>query len=474
MRGILYVLILGTMLGNVVLDSSARAQEAPSVEGTQTIAVSERTEDADIERRLTDILASAGWYRGLGVEVKEGIVYLDGATASGNHRDWAGSLAAKTEGVVAVVNRIEVQPEFTLSLTPVIDELGRFGREALTYVPLALLALLVLPLAWLLARLVSALARRLLRKRVASPFLRQVLARAIALPVLLLGIYLILQVAGLTGLAFSVVGGAGMIGIVVSFAFRDIAENFLATLIMSIRQPFRRGDWITVAEHSGIVQSMNARSTVLLSAEGNHIQIPNATIFKTIVINYSTSPGLRTSVDIGIGYDDSVTHAQTLIHQVLTAHEAIIAHPEPMVLVDALGASTVNLKAYFWFDGQTIAGVKLRSAVLRQIKNTLTEAGISMPDEAREIIFPQGVPVVSPSEVSAVEPPQGVATPATPAPSNVVPASDNADVTSAEGGLETERRAIEQSIGTTTPPEGRTDLLGGNDSTRSHDEPPHQ
>jgi len=95
-------------------------------------------------------------------------------------------------------------------------------------------------------------------------------------------------------------------------------------------------------------------------------------------------------------------------------------------------------------------------------------------DEAREIIFPQGVPVVSPSDVSAVEPPQGVATPATTAQSNVVPASDNADVTSAEGGLETERRAIEQSIGTTTPPEGRTDLLGGNDSTRSHDEPPHQ
>ena len=94
MRGILYVLILGTMLGNVVLDSSARAQEAPSVEGTQTSAVSERTEAADIERRLTGILASAGWYRSLDVEVKEGIVYLDGATASGNHRDWAGSLAA--------------------------------------------------------------------------------------------------------------------------------------------------------------------------------------------------------------------------------------------------------------------------------------------------------------------------------------------------------------------------------------------
>lgn len=456
MRWLLHVLLLALSLVGTAL-----AQDATRLDGAQTVAVSERTDDGAIDTRLTGILDSAGWYRGLSVEVREGIVYLDGAATSGNHRDWAGALATKTEGVVAVVNRIEVQPEFTLSLSPVVDELSRVGREALTHVPLVLLSLLVLPLAWLLARLVAALARRVLQNRVASPFLRQVLARAIALPVLLLGIYLILQVAGLTGLAFSVVGGAGMIGIIVSFAFRDIAENFLATLIMSIRQPFRRGDWIAVGGHNGIVQNMNARSTVLLSAEGNHIQIPNATIFKTTVINYSTSPGLRTSVDIGIGYDDSVARAQRLIHEILTGHAAIIAHPEPMVLVDALGASTVNLKAYFWYDGHAIAGIKLRSAVLRQIKNTLTEAGISMPDEAREIIFPQGVPVVSLSQSSTPSSSASRVAPSTTATSEATfQAGDAADTTAAEGGLASERSAIEESVGETMPPEGQTDLLG--------------
>ncbi|PJI84497.1 BON domain-containing protein [Yoonia maricola] len=61
--------------------------------------------------------------------------------------------------------------------------------------------------------------------------------------------------------------------------------------------------------------------------------------------------------------------------------------------VDELGASTINIKTYYWFDGLEISAIKLKSALLRLVKSNLTEAGISMPDEAREVIFPDGVQV---------------------------------------------------------------------------------
>ena len=74
----------------------------------------------------------------------------------------------------------------------------------------------------------------------------------------------------------------------------------------------------------------------------------------------------------------------------------------PLVLVDQLASSTVNLKAYFWFDSKTYAPIKLRSALMRQTKQALLEAGISMPDEAREVILPKGLPIYGSAIVGVI------------------------------------------------------------------------
>ena len=65
-----------------------------------------------------------------------------------------------------------------------------------------------------------------------------------------------------------------------------------------------------------------------------------------------------------------------------------------MVLVEALGSSTVNLRAYYWVNVRDYSLLKVKSSVLRLVKLALMEAGVSMPDDAREIIFPQGVPLI--------------------------------------------------------------------------------
>ncbi len=325
------------------------------------------------------------------------------------------------------------------------------ARSFIVALPLIVLALFILPLAWWLSGVVARLARRLLAPRVDSAFLGDVIARAVAIPVFLVGLYLVLQVAGLTGLAVSLLGGAGVIGIVVGFAFRDIAENFLASLLLSIRRPFRSGDYIAVAEHEGVVQTMNTRSTVLLTIDGNHVQIPNATIFKNTIVNYTAAPARRVTADVGIGYDASVAEAQAVIAQVLRGHEAVLNDPEPMVLVDALGAATVNLKAHFWIDGRTYSVDRVRSAALRLIKRALVEHGISMPDESREVIFPQGVPIVG-LDASA-RPPTSVAelVPPRPEPEDAA--------TAAEGGLGNEAADMTAEVADATIPEAASENL---------------
>ena len=160
--------------------------------------------------------------------------------------------------------------------------------------------------------------------------------RVIAISVFTLGLYFVLQFSNLTRLALTILGGTGIVGLALGFAFRDIAENFLASLVLSLRNPFRTGDYISVDGTEGIIQNLNARTTVLLMLDGNYIQIPNATVFKNKITNYSSNPYRRSEFMVGIGYECSIGEAQDLMLKVLMTYSAVLPSPEPLVLVDQL------------------------------------------------------------------------------------------------------------------------------------------
>ncbi len=366
------------------------APEAPR----RAVTVVPEASDAKIEGRLQRILKSTGWFEATRVSVHDGVVFLDGTTETQEHRAWAGTLAKDTQDTVAVVNRIEVNADVGSIVARAGKEFTAFYRQMIRAWPLVVLAALVIVATWLVARLVSRAVRLLFAGRIESPLLLSVVARAFAIPVFLLGVYFVLQFSGLTRLALTVLGGTGLFGIVVGFGLRDIAENFLASILLSARNPFHSGDLIDVGGHTGIVQNLNVRSTILLTLDGNQVQIPNATVYKSIIKNYSSIPSRRAEFTVGIAYDSSAARAQALIAEVLQEHPAVLEMPEPLVLVEELGPATVNLRIYYWFDSATYSPYKINSALLRQTKNALLNGGIELPDSAREVIFPKGVPVI--------------------------------------------------------------------------------
>lgn len=458
---LLLLLLFFQSIGSVALAQSAAGDENAAPTEPGAVAIDRTARDSDIEERLAGILEATGWYTGIGVRADEGIVFLEGVAATDRQKTWARDLASKTEQVVAVVNNIRVDTRWNWSIKPATDALAALARDMVAALPLVVLALILIPVFWLLARWVRRGVRWGLGRRVQPPMLVQLIGNVVALPVMLVGIYIVLQIAGLTSLALSVLGGAGVIGIVVGFAFRDIAENFLAGILLSIRQPFQRGDMILVAGHQGMVRNMNSRSTILVSLEGNHIVIPNAAVFKSVIVNFSSAPHRRETLQVGIGYDDSVASAQTIISRVLADHPAVQADPAPMVLVDSLGAATVNLRVYFWFDGHVHSPQKVKSALYRLLKRALIAEGISMPDEAREVVFPQGVPIVT-SELPSVPQTAGPERAIEPAPPLAV--EPDAMATAAEGGLTSEEGEAEAQAAEGIPPEGARDILPPSDA----------
>ncbi|MGG7056581.1 mechanosensitive ion channel family protein [Nitrosomonas sp. ANs5] len=160
-----------------------------------------------------------------------------------------------------------------------------------------------------------------------------------------------------------------------------------------MQRPFETGDLVEVTSVTGYVQQLNVRTTILMTLDGNLVQIPNASVYKNNLRNFTTNPNRREDFVVGICYEDSINDAQEVVRNVLADHPAVLIDPEPSVLADSFGRSTVNLRVYFWLNGREHSWLKVRSSVIRLVKLALHEHGISKPNEAREVIFPQGIPV---------------------------------------------------------------------------------
>lgn len=423
--------------------------------------------DEEIRQRLQSVLEATDWFTMPEVRVEEGVVFLQGRAASDELKKWAGDLARNTQDVVAVVNRMEVTQPSIWDLGPAWGGLLGLWRDFLRSLPLLFVGLLILGLSVGAGLLTARKTRLLLRDRIQARLLRNVIAGGVGVLLILMGTYIVLRVSGLTQLALTVVGGTGLVGLAVGIAFRDITENFLASIFLSMQRPFEKGDLVEVAGVTGYVQQLNVRTTILMALDGNLVQIPNATVYKSNLLNFTSNSSRRDQFDVGIGYDDTINEAQEIALQVLMDHPAVLSEPEPLVLVDGLGKATVNLRVYFWINGRKHSLIKVRSSVIRLIKRAFQTHGISMPDEAREVVFPQGIPITmldgKPTGTSGAQAKAQLPVDAPPEEPDVVS-------TKAEGGLQSEAGVLDEQARQAQPLREGENLLPNPPVVASRDE----
>jgi len=399
LAGALYSVLTWTVMAQEPLGKTGEPQKltAPAKEelspAPAKVDVNPVARDGEILKRLQSVLDATHWFTDPQVRVEKGVVFLNGRVASEELKKWAGDLARNTQDVAAVVNQMEIIEPPAWDFRPASSGLLTLWRDFIRSLPFIVFGFLILALSVGAGILAAKGVRQFLRQRIQTNLLQNVIARGAGALVFLCGAYLILRVFGLTQLALTVVGGTGLVGLVVGIAFREITENFLASIFLSMQRPFETGDMVEVAGETGYVQQLNMRTTILMTLDGNLVQIPNAGVYKSNLRNFTTTPNRREDFVVGIGYDDAINEAQEIARKVLADHPAVLNDPEPSVLADSLGRSTVNLRVYFWLNGRTHSWLKVRSSVIRLVKRAFQENGISMPDEAREVVFPKGVPV---------------------------------------------------------------------------------
>ena len=398
--------------------SSAAEPSAPAPVAAQELLRSDPAAvDAHIEEAIARRLALVAGLEDVAADVTAGVVTLHGEVTVEEDRALAATLARGVAEVVEVRNRIAVSAHLGRRLEPALDA----GRERLSRLvsALPLLAVAVL-VVWLFAWFGGWLSRRqrMFRRVKRNPFLRRLLRQAVRSAVLLVGLLIALDLLGATALVGALLGTAGVVGLVLGFAFRDLVENYVASILLSLRQPFAPNDHVVIDGHEGRVISLNSRATSLMTLEGNHLRLPNAMVFKSVLLNYTRNPRRQFHFTVGVGTQEDLSRAQSVGVGVLRTMHGVLAEPEPVAAIMELAESSVTVQYFAWIDQRETSWLKARSEAMRLVKVALAEAGIDMPEPIYRVLLEEAGAAAKPPP----KPPQRLQ--AAPAQADVAAADD--------------------------------------------------
>ena len=248
------------------------------------------------------------------------------------------------------------------------------------------IAIIVFMIFWVIAGLVRRAIRRS-RFGDSGSALSTVFGRIAYWILMIVGLFVALTVVLPSLTPGQLVGGLGIGGLAIGFAFQDIFQNLLAGILILIRQPFRVGDEIESGDFRGRVEAIETRATFIRTFDGRRVIIPNSQIYSDPLKVVSAYDHRRSQYDIGIGYGDDIRDAKAIILDTLKGVEGVLADPGPDVLVHDLAASWITLRARWWHDSVRSDEVQTRSRVIEAVAYALTEAGIDLPFETNVLLF---------------------------------------------------------------------------------------
>lgn len=276
-------------------------------------------------------------------------------------------------------------------MNEIIKKLETYYTAFLKSIPRIGLAILILIIGILIANWLTSFFQKKLNKKSHDPLMSRFLSKAAKIILIVIIFLLALNAAGLSGIAAAITATAGASAVVLGFAFKDIAENFLAGVILAFNRPFHVDDTVQIESVFGKVKSMEFRYTKIITFDGRSVYIPNSDVLTKPVFNYTEDGFFRTDFILGIAYENDTNKAKQLIQQCLDEHDELV-HDEQhtnFVVEDELAPSTVNLKVYMWVHTKDFRRnmLEVRGRVITKTKTVLESNGFNLPAEIRELKF---------------------------------------------------------------------------------------
>ena len=371
-----------------VLPGTGQTPETPTAPAPQQLVQTRANapDDQAIENRISAIFSQIDSLAHVEVEVREGVVSLTGAVSNSATALRARDIAGRLEGVVTVEDKIDRTLDIEGNVSPLVDNFNanlKSYYRALPLFGLGLALFLIISLAGHLLANWMWLWRRLLR----NPFLAELVSQAVRVASIAIALVLALSLVGATALMGTIIGGVGVLGIAIGFAVRDSLENYISSIMLSLRQPFRANEHVVIGDQEGKVVRLTSRATVLMTLDGNHLRIPNAMVFKAVILNYSRNPERRFEFDLGVDAEDDPIAAMTLGLDTLGTLPFVLKQPDASAFIQTIGDSNIVLRFQGWVNQTDSDFNKARGLAISATKDALETGGFTLPEPIYRLRF---------------------------------------------------------------------------------------
>ena len=215
----------------------------------------------------------------------------------------------------------------------------------------------------------------------ASALLKDFLINVVRKTIFLVGLVVALSMLEVNiGPFLAAIGAAGFI---IGFALQGTLSNFAAGIMILLYRPYDIGNFVNVAGISGTVSAMTLVSTTLTLPDNQTVVVPNNSIWGGIITNVTGSETRRVDMVFGIGYDDDITKAQSILEKIVKDHPLVLGSPEPVIRVNELADSSVNFVCRPW--AKTSDYWTVYWDITRQVKEQFDQNHISIPFPQRDV-----------------------------------------------------------------------------------------
>jgi len=226
-----------------------------------------------------------------------------------------------------------------------------------------------------IARIISNLVAKSLEKSNADEILINFLKNFVYF--ILLAAVIIAALGQLGIKTTSLLGMLAAAGLAIGLALKDSLSNFASGVMIVIFRPFKLGDLVEVAGQTGKVEEIKIFSTFIITTDNKLVIIPNGQITSDPIVNHSAKPERRVDIAMGVGYDDDLKQARSIMMKAMEAHPLVLENPAPSLLMTELADSSVNFSVRPWAkteDFWTVYG-----ELLETFKVELEAGGCNIP-----------------------------------------------------------------------------------------------
>lgn len=261
--------------------------------------------------------------------------------------------------------------------------------------PSLAIAIIILFLTWLVAKGAVKIADRITGKTHIRNDLKALVETLVKLAIWIIGLLVAATAAIPSFTPAGAFAGLGIGAVAIGFAFQDIFENFLAGVLIMLRDKMRLGDWIDVEGISGTVEKITLRETHVRQFSNELTILPNSMIFKNPVKIHTDEFDRRYDITVGVSYDTDLEQAEAAIIKALKSVDRI-NHDRPVdAFAREFGASSIDYWVRWWVDTKAENQFLAQRDVVYAIKRELDAAGIEIPFPYMTHTFAENVRVES-------------------------------------------------------------------------------